>query len=68
MDDKYANMALGSNYASKMATIDTATRAYLSVLLSRRSERTGRTVVHRSSVIASLFSIITLAISADTWS
>jgi hypothetical protein len=54
--------------ANTTAAIHKTRRAYLSVLLSRRSARTGRIVVHRSSVMASVFSIRTLAISADTWS
>jgi len=42
-------------------------KKYLSVLLSRRSVTTGRIEVHKSSVIVSLFSIRTLAISAETY-
>ena len=41
-------------------------KRYLSVLLSRRSVTTGKIEVHKSSVIVSLFSIRTLAISAET--
>jgi len=40
---------------------------YLSILLSRRSVTTGRIEVHKSSVIISLLSIRTIAISAQTW-
>jgi hypothetical protein len=46
-------------------TCKDCSKKYLSVLLSRRSVTTGRIEVHKSSVIASLFSIRTLAISAQ---
>jgi hypothetical protein len=49
-------------------TCTNCTENYLSVLLSRRSVTTGRIDVHKSSVIVSLFSIRTLAISAETCS
>ena len=66
MDSRYVDMAPESNIANTIATIFKARRAYLSVLLSRRSARTGRIVVHRSSVMTWGFSIRTHAISAET--
>jgi hypothetical protein len=54
--------------ATIIITCKDCSKKYLSVLLSRRSVTTGRIEVHKSSVIVSLFSIRTLAISAETCS
>lgn len=40
---------------------------YLSISLCKRSLRSGRRLVHKSSVTISIFSIIMLTISAITW-